>query len=90
MGKKKSIGGVTTTGGSSGNRKKSILKNNIRRLGYKIARWERYKEEGKPAITAKLEEKKVSKKRSPSTKSRHKNWDTTGLKKHKELLESLL
>lgn len=57
----------------------------IRKLRQKIARWERYKEEGKPAVTAEQEEKRIR-----PNKSRHRNWDTSGLKKHLELLEAQL
>lgn len=87
MGKgKKSRDSVT----SGGKRRNSRIMRNIRRLEYKIARWERYKAEGKPSGGKVPEGRNISKKRSPSTKSRHQNWDTTGLKKHKEHLESLL
>ena len=71
---------------SGGNRKKVRIKKEIRRLKMKIARWELYKESGKIAWTA-IKEKKH---RSVPNKSRYRNWDTTGLKKHKELLEALI
>lgn len=70
---------------SSGSRKTAVLKRQIRKLRQKIERWERYKEEGKSAITAEQEEKK-----NKPNKSRHRNWDATGLKKHLELLEAKL
>lgn len=70
---------------SSGGHKLAKKNRAIRKLRQKIARWERYKEEGKPSVTAEQEEKK----RRPN-KSRHRDWDTSGLKKHLELLESQL
>jgi len=70
---------------SSGKHKLAVKNRAVRKLRQKIARWERYKEKGKPAITAAQEEKK-----NKPNKSRHHNWDTTGLKKHLELLEALL
>jgi hypothetical protein len=74
MGKGKS--GTTTCGGksSSGNRQKNRIKKALMRTNMKIARWERYKKEGKAC-----------------SKTRWRNsWDTSGLKKHAELLQSLI
>lgn len=74
MGKKG--GSTTTTGGktSSGKRKASRAKKALVQVKMKIKRWERYK----------AEEKTTSK------KSKRAGWDTTGLKKHAELLQSFI
>jgi len=88
MGKKKGKGGASKISKtSSGKRRVSKAKAALRRVNMKIARWERYKEEGKPAWTADKEKKKKSR---PTTVSRYNNWDTTGLKKHAELLKSII
>ena len=72
---------------SSGKRRVTKAKAALRRITMKIARWERYKEEGKPSWTADKEKKKKSR---PTTVSRYNNWDTTGLKKHAALLEEII
>jgi len=59
---------------SGGNRKKVRIRNQIRRLNMKIARWKRYAEEIK-------EEKR---------KGSLKRWNTSGLEKHKALLETFI
>ena len=59
---------------SSGRRRGARMMRNIRKLQTKINRWDRYKEEIK----------KEERKGSPS------RWDTSGLKRHMELLEKLL
>jgi hypothetical protein len=75
MGKGKS--GGTTSGGksSSGNSQKNRIKKALMRTNMKIARWERYKKEGRAC--------------SGKTKWRI-GWNTSGLKKHAELLQSLI
>jgi len=72
---------------SSGGRRRSRARAELRRVKMKIARWERYKEEGKPAWTAAKEKKKKSR---PTTVSRYNNWDTAGLKKHMKVLEGII
>lgn len=59
---------------SSGKRKFSRINGQLSRLKMKIARWERYQNEIKRG------ERKGSIKR----------WDTAGLKRHMELLESFI
>ena len=58
---------------SGGKRKIQRINQQIRRLNMKVARWERY-----------IEEIKQDKR-----KGKISRWDTSGLKKHIALLESL-
>jgi len=82
MGKKNSSK-VSKT--SSGGRRVSRARAALRRVMMKIARWEKYRADGKPAWTAKQEKEGKSRNRS-----RYNNWDTSGLTKHAELLESII
>ena len=59
---------------SSGRRRGARMMRNIRKFQMKVNRWDRYKEE--------IE--KEERKGNPS------RWDTSGLKRHIELLEKLL
>lgn len=81
MGKKSSRESKT----SSGKHKVALRKRALRKIRQKIARWDRYREEEKSPVSADQKEKK-----NFSPKSRHRNWDTTGLKKQLELLEALV
>lgn len=70
---------------SSGQTRVSRARRAARRIRMKIARWERYKKDGKVAW-----EPTNKKKVCPTTVSRYNNWDTTGLKKqlahHEEII----
>ena len=59
---------------SGGKRRASRMMRNIKRLGMKINRWKRYQEEIKKG----------------EKKGNILRWNTAGLEKHSELLESLL
>lgn len=75
MGKRKGGGSTNKTPKvSSGNRKKVRIKRQIMRLNMKIERWKRYAEE------VKNEQRKGSVAR----------WNTAGLEKHVQLLESFI
>lgn len=81
MGKKKKTGKHTQ---SSGLRKIRKLNQQMRRLRMKIARWEKNKDDSEKVAPVWRDYQKV--RRRP----RHNNWDTRGLRKHLELLESMM
>ncbi len=86
MGKKKGKGGGNKISkSSSGKRRMARASKALRRIMMKIARWERYLEEGKPSWTAAQEKDGKSRNRS-----RYNNWDTTGLKKHADVLQAII
>ena len=77
--------GSTTGSTSSGKRRMVRAKRNKRQVDMKIARWKRYQTEGKVSWTATQEKDGKSKNRS-----RYNNWDTAGLKRHSEHLQSVI
>ena len=77
MGKKSAGGGTKKSGvskTSSGKRRLARWGTALRRVEMKIARFERYKVEGK----------------QPAKKSARLGWDTAGLKRHAEMLRACI
>jgi hypothetical protein len=74
MGKKGGGSTTTTSKQSSGNSKSARAKKALCRVKMKIARWERYKNEGK----------------KPTKGSKRTGWDTSGLKEHAKFLQSMI
>lgn len=81
---KGSKSGNKTSKTSSGRRRMTCAKRALRRVEMKIARWERNQEnpEKKPP--------KWSKDQNVRLRSRHNEWNTEGLKRHAELLRSII
>lgn len=83
MGKQKTKGTSKIPKVSGGMRRATRAKRALKRIMMKIARWERNKSNPK----------KVSRwhrKQNPHKRSRHYNWDTAGLKRHAEFLQSIV
>lgn len=68
---------------SSGIRRLARARQALRRVNMKIARWERNKDNPEKVTT-------WDKAQKPRKRSRHNNWDTTGLKKHAALLQKIV
>jgi hypothetical protein len=86
MGKRKGKSSTSTkVSSSSGRRRMSRAKRALLRVTMKISRWKRYIEEEKPSVTVKQRKSKKHK-----NKSRHNNWDITGLERHAKLLKSIV
>jgi hypothetical protein len=84
MAKTKGKGGVSKTPNFSGGMRRCVrAKRALMRITMKIARWERNQE--KPEKVSKW-----SRKQNPQRRSRHNEWNTEGLKRHVNTLQSIV